>query len=616
MASSHYDVIVIGTGFSGLSTAKTYLQLEPSVRLLILDEQESIGGVWAKERLYPGLRSNNQLGTFEFTDFPMHEGFGVKKEEHIPGHVLHEYLRQYAEKFDLTRRCLFRRKVKSAEKVALGWSLQVVPIEAGETQKASSTETISCTKLIVATGLTYSPSPINFVGSENFTPPIVPFASLPRQFHRLRDDASIKHVTVVGSGKATYDTVYLFTAAGKSVTWVIRKSGHGPNFMSNSHVYIGPLRCWLEKLVAMRLLTWFSPCLWGDADGFGYVRSLLHQTRIGRWVVDRFWDKLESETLQQSGYTKHAELKALIPDSKAFWYATNLGILNYPTNVLDLVVEGRIKVLRKDIDRLGEGNRVKFTDGESIATDALVPHMGWKATPGIEFLPTSIHESLGIPSTHYSAADREKWDRLTARADLEILQRFPKLAEGPRLNLEPSRMSDDLPPLTTGQRRLREELTPWRLFRGLVPPAWKERNIAFCGMITNLQGTIRSEIAGIWIYAYLNGKLRWPVTMLSGVPAPEPALGDGELLYETALFNRFGVWRSPYGFGSRYPDFVFEGIPFFDLLLQDLGLRRWRKGWGWLGEVFGGSYLPSDYIGLVDEWKQSQMKGLQGEAEG
>lgn len=611
--ASHYDVIVIGTGFSGLSAAKTYVQLEPTVRLLVLDEQDSIGGVWAKERLYPGLRSNNQLGTFEFPDFPMHEGFGVKKEEHIPGHVLHEYLRQYAEKFGLTQRIQLRRKVKSAEKVALGWSLQVVPIEPDKTQ--TSTKIISCTKLIVATGLTYSPRPIHIVGSENSTLPIVPFASLPHQFLRLRDDPSIKHITVVGSGKATYDTAYLFATAGKSVTWVIRKSGHGPNFMAAPHIYIGPLRCWLEKLVTTRFLTWFSPCLWGDADGFGYVRSLLHQTRIGRWVVDRFWDKLEFETLQQSGYTKHADLKGLIPDNKVFWYASNVGILNYPTNVLDLVVEGRIEVLRKDIDRIEEGNRVKFTDGTSIATDVLIPHMGWKVTPGIEFLPTSIHDGLGIPSNHYSAADREKWDRLNARADLEILQRFPKLAEGPRLNLKPSGMSDDLPHLAAGQQQLREELTPWRLFRGLVPPAWKERNIAFCGMMINLQGAIRSEIAGIWVYAYLNDKLQWPVTMLGGVPTTEPARGDDELLYETALFNRFGMWRTPYGFGWRYPDFVFDGIPFFDLLLHDLGLRRWRKGWGWLGEVFGGGYSPSDYIGLTDEWKQNQIKSPGEEAE-
>lgn len=79
-----------------------------------------------------------------------------------------------------------------------------------------------------------------------------------------------------------------------------------------------------------------------------------------------------------------------------------------------------------------------------------------------------------------------------------------------------------------------------------------------------------------------------------------------KILYDTALFNRFGKWRTPYGFGARHPDVVFDGVPYFDFLLQDLGLNSWRKGWGWLGEVFGGSYDQADYRGLIDEWKESQ----------
>ena len=50
----------------------------------------SIGGVWAKERIYPGLRSNNLLGTFELPSYPVHKELGVKPGEHIPGEVRRE----------------------------------------------------------------------------------------------------------------------------------------------------------------------------------------------------------------------------------------------------------------------------------------------------------------------------------------------------------------------------------------------------------------------------------------------------------------------------------------------------------------------------------------------
>ena len=50
-----------------------------------------------------------------------------------------------------------------------------------------------------------------------------------------------------------------------------------------------------------RFFTLFSPCVWGDADGFGVVRRILHETVWGRWVVDKFWETLSGDTIKQSG---------------------------------------------------------------------------------------------------------------------------------------------------------------------------------------------------------------------------------------------------------------------------------------------------------------------------
>lgn len=74
-------------------------------------------------------------------------------------------------------------------------------------------------------------------------------------------------------------------------------------------------------------------------------------------------------------------------------------------------------------------------------------------------------------------------------------------------------------------------------------------------------------------------------------------------MYDTALFNRYGKRRTPYGFGFRNPDLVFEAIPYVDLLVGDIGLSAWRKGWGWVGELFGGCYDQKEYRGLAEEWR-------------
>lgn len=160
------------------------------------------------------------------------------------------------------------------------------------------------------------------------------------------------------------------------------------------------------------------------------MRVLLHETKTGRWLVDQLWKKMESDLLDQVGINKHEELKKLKPDAESFWYATNIGIMNYPTSFHELVTEGKVQILRKDVETLEGGNKIRFTDGGLVEADALLCRAGWQFAPRIEFLSKSIHDSLGIPSTELSQTQKEERDKLCARADVEILRRFPKLAEG------------------------------------------------------------------------------------------------------------------------------------------------------------------------------------------
>ena len=44
----HYDVVVIGGGLSGIATARTYLEFKPTARLLILEADSCVGGIWSK----------------------------------------------------------------------------------------------------------------------------------------------------------------------------------------------------------------------------------------------------------------------------------------------------------------------------------------------------------------------------------------------------------------------------------------------------------------------------------------------------------------------------------------------------------------------------------------
>lgn len=62
---STFDLVIIGAGIHGMAVLKTYRDVNPTASILVLDKGLSLGGVWAKEHLYPGLHTNNHFRTFE-----------------------------------------------------------------------------------------------------------------------------------------------------------------------------------------------------------------------------------------------------------------------------------------------------------------------------------------------------------------------------------------------------------------------------------------------------------------------------------------------------------------------------------------------------------------------
>src|ERR1700712_4985144 len=96
----------------------------PNQTLTVLESSETPGGTWSKDRLYPGLKSNNMIGTYEYPDFSMLEAkYGVKPNGHIPGAVLNQYLTDFAHHFGFFDKIQFRTKVESIEPAGDAWKI-------------------------------------------------------------------------------------------------------------------------------------------------------------------------------------------------------------------------------------------------------------------------------------------------------------------------------------------------------------------------------------------------------------------------------------------------------------------------------------------------------------
>jgi cation diffusion facilitator CzcD-associated flavoprotein CzcO len=269
-----------------------------------------LGGVWAEENCYEGLKTNNLHGTYEFTDFPMDDKYNVREGQHIPGAVLHKYFNDFADHFDLRKRIKFNTQVLTVEKLDKGWKVTTV------CEKAQSV-IYECDKLIIGSGLASSPNPVRIPGQEDFGKPIFNHSRLQDLGYQMAYDPDVKSVTVVGASKTGYDAVHLMASHGKKVNWVIRESGGGGVWMAHPWVKMGRLGDFrLEHLATMRFFCWLSPCIWGDADGFGYIRSALHKTRLGRYIVHNFWENMRNDIVETNGYRKESVLEHLEPQER------------------------------------------------------------------------------------------------------------------------------------------------------------------------------------------------------------------------------------------------------------------------------------------------------------
>ncbi|KAL4963947.1 flavin-binding monooxygenase-like protein [Aspergillus stella-maris] len=608
------DLLVIGAGWSGLAALKTYRQVNPSASTCLLEYASSVGGVWATHRLWDGLKSNNLYGTYSYSDFPMDESFGVKENEHIPGHIIQLYLERYANHFGIMDSIRLNSKVTLVEhNDNTTWTITY-------TDTATEKEIkIHTRKLILATGITSQPYLPPIEGQESFNRPLFHTVDMPK-YHESTITQPTHRIAVLGGTKSAWDAVYAAASSGAKVEMIIRDNGHGPCWMAPP--YVTPLHKWLEKLVTTRLLTWFSPCIWADPTaehGAGTrARNFLHGTWLGRKITDVFWSVLGNDVVALNKFNSHPELKKLQPWISPFWVASGLSILNYPTNFFDLVTEGKVTIHIDHITHLSEGT-IHLANGEPLTDiSALVMATGWTPTPNIQFNPPSLMSQLGYPT-----ATDPLPSSLISVVDKEILRRFPRLANRPTHD-SPSKYE----PLASDAQTETQSLHAYRLTRFMVPASTlaRERSAAFAGVAMTINTPLLAQTEALWITAFFNNKINLQditseicpddlvavlkkTTLASASTSTTDdaqAQAQANVLYETALHTQFGYHRYPGGLGRRNPDFVFDAVPYLDMLLRDLGLcgDRKRKGWrGWF-ESYGGE----DYRGVVEEWI-----GLQGD---
>ncbi|KAK6515276.1 hypothetical protein TWF506_007620 [Arthrobotrys conoides] len=558
-----FDLLIIGAGIYGLYTAKTFLTICPTINLLVVDSLPSIGGVWSKERVYPGLRLQHHSKFFEFSELRYEDVPEIEMDYndrgYISGYSWCQYFQAWAEKVGVMKYIRLNTTVNQVTRQGgedYLWKCQI-----GDDADDNHNYILS-KKLIVATGISSFPRYPELDYSK-FSGPVMHHRYFGERYEELVSE-SVKEVVVYGASKSGLDAVMQLTEMGKKVKWVIRKEGRGPPWLVD-------LKGSRSDLILMRIINAIAPAAYQD-DGFSGLHYAFKQTFLGKKFQKYAFDKF-GELVRKSYKLDDAQvdeiLVPMVPEHSVLWNYNISGTDNYDTSLYDRIRSKQIEVIRETITSL-EGTNITLVSGESFTTDAVIFATGFKTT--IQFFSEDLSMRIGLPSTKYTEEYLGKWGHLEAEADKRVYKANPVLLSAPKP--PPYFLSDP----AAGKLRLYHHIIP-------TDPEFLDGSLVILGSFSAASTLQSAMILSLWAAVYMFGKMELPP--------------QDEMEKVAAYEIRMHQIRSP-GMVNDLPWVSFDFVAFSTMMLKELGLNPWRKK-GWYDELLQ-AYTCHDYGDLAKEW--------------
>ena len=107
-AMSHFDVVIVGAGLSGIGAARHLKTTCPDRSFVLLEGREAIGGTWDLFR-YPGIRSDSDMYTLGYAFRPWTGDRAI-----ADGPSILDYVRDTAREEGIEPHIRFGHKVSAA----------------------------------------------------------------------------------------------------------------------------------------------------------------------------------------------------------------------------------------------------------------------------------------------------------------------------------------------------------------------------------------------------------------------------------------------------------------------------------------------------------------------
>ncbi|KAJ7677451.1 FAD/NAD-P-binding domain-containing protein [Mycena rosella] len=533
--TSNPTVACIGSGPAGIITASTLLADGFSVQILTRDS--TAGGVWATERVYPGLQINNVHGEYRFSamEMPLPADGGGR----LMGHDLCAYMQAFSAKF-LPNVIRFNTEVINIrrDEATSVWFITVQDIT------TATREVLEFSRVVLATGGCSTPKiPEALAPSAakqaGFRGPVIHSKYFSTELHTILETVPLassdekspaKSIVIVGGGKSAQDMAAYLTNEGRKVSVVFEAAD----------AFLASPRRLPEFIRKSRVLSIMS----GHMVLRSGLERFLHNTWLGGKITQFFWSALNQSSLQALSVTPNSPLHNIHP---LFW-STSVNDEGVPqqNRFHALVNVGKIEVIAPArVQGFGpDGESVVLTNGQTVKADLILLATGYSSSWS-DIFDKDTAENIGLnrhpPEPRF--ASQSQWD-------------YYSLANPPESQPDSIQWASSI-------------------YNGIVPAKnIARRDFAINGAVFTTNVGYTWEVVAHWVSSYFLGDdMAIPKTPEEAYESTERNAAWIRKRFPDALQRVNESYSSVIAFWT-WPQYT-------DQLLEEMGLRSMRSGGNW-----------------------------------
>jgi len=344
-AETHFDLLIIGAGLSGIGAACHFTRDCPGKTYAVLEMRPRMGGTWDLFK-YPGIRSDSDMHTLGYDFAPWTSPKAI-----ADGPDILTYINKTARDFGVDKRIRYDSRAVQADwdSETARWTVTSENPQTGETTQ------LSCNFLSMCPGYYkydkgHRP---DFAGEEDFKGPIIHPQHWPENL-----DYGGKKIIVIGSGATAVTLIPQLAKTASHVTMLQRSPTYVASRPDQDKI-ANFLRVIFPEDLAYKLTRKKSIAYSAYTYNLAQKKPQKIKDHLRKMALKDLGKDYDVDTHFNPSYNPWDQRLCLVPNSDMF----------------HAIREGRADVVTNTIERFTQ-NGIRLTSGEELTADIIVTATG------------------------------------------------------------------------------------------------------------------------------------------------------------------------------------------------------------------------------------------------